>query len=77
MFLGLRLISSEFPVSLGIFLSSTQMLLNLEVPKTHGGSQPSVTPVTGNPMPSSVLCGHQAHTGYTDTHVVKTPIYIK
>ena len=34
----------------------------------HGGSQPSVTPVPGDPMPSSGSCGLQAHTWCIDVH---------
>lgn len=40
------------------------------------GSQASVTPVPGNPMPSSDLCRHQASTGRTDKHAGKTTIHI-
>lgn len=29
------------------------------IPRTHKGIKPSVTPVSGNPMPSSDLGGHQ------------------
>ena len=34
----------------------------------HGGSQPSITPVPGDPMPSSNLQGHQAHMWQTYTY---------
>jgi hypothetical protein len=43
----------------------------------HDGSQLLLTPVPGDPMPSSYLCKHQACTWYTDIHETKYPhIYI-
>ena len=38
------------------------------VPSTQSGSQPSVTPLPGNPAPASDLCGHQAHMWYAYIH---------
>jgi hypothetical protein len=35
---------------------------------TLGGSQPFVTPVPGDPMPSSGFCKHEAHTQCTNIH---------
>jgi hypothetical protein len=45
--------------------------------RPHSSSQASVTPVPGDPMPSSGLHGYQVHIWYTNTHVGKTPIYKK
>lgn len=39
---------------------------------THSGSQPSVTLVSEDPVPSSGLCGYQACVWYTSVHVGKT-----
>lgn len=35
---------------------------------SHGGSQPSVSPVLWDPVPSREFCGHQAHTWHTHIH---------
>lgn len=43
----------------------------------HGGSQPSVTPVLGDPMPTSGLRWHQARRWYTATHAGKVLIRIQ
>lgn len=43
----------------------------------HGISQSPVTLVTGNLIPSSGLCGHQACTWCTDLYVDKTSTYMK
>jgi hypothetical protein len=43
----------------------------------HHGSQPSVTPVPGDPMSSSGLCGYQAYTEYTYIHADNAFIHIK
>lgn len=51
--------------------------LNL-IPSTYMTIQPpSVTPVLGEPTPSSGPLGHQEHTWHTDFHAGKTPIRIK
>ena len=42
------------------------------IPSTH-----SVIPVPGDLMPSSGLCGHQAHVWYTHRHAGKTFIHLK
>lgn len=51
------------------------LLKNLTlIPNTHmGGSQASLTQVTGDPMPSSVPHGHCMHV----THSGRTPLHIK
>jgi hypothetical protein len=43
----------------------------------HGSLQMSVTPVPGNSMLSSGLCGYQYAWWCTDIHAGKTPIHIK
>lgn len=43
---------------------------------TRGSSQPSLTPVSGDPRQPSGLCRHGAHTWCTDIVVDKTPIHI-
>ena len=43
----------------------------------HGGSQPSITPVSGGPMFSSDLCEYQAHMVYTGIHKNQMLIHIK
>ena len=40
----------------------------------HGGSQPSLSPVPGNPILSSDLLGYQAYVQYTYIHTGKTLI---
>lgn len=40
----------------------------------YGGSQPSLSPVPTDLMPSSGLHGHQAHTWCTHMHASKTHI---
>ena len=46
--------------------------LEFDFQHPHSSSQPSVTPVPGDPMPSSELCGCQEHKWCTDKHVGKT-----
>jgi hypothetical protein len=43
----------------------------------HGISQPSVTPVPGDLMPTSGLHGQQAHMCLLSIHKGKIPVYIK
>lgn len=42
----------------------------------HGGSQLSIILVLGHLTPSAGFLRHQAHTCYTDSHTVRTPIHI-
>lgn len=43
----------------------------------HGGSQPSITTIVGDWIPSSHVLRQQAHIWCIDTHANKIPIYIK
>lgn len=43
----------------------------------HGGSQPSVTTIVGDWMPSPRVLGQQVHIWCIDTHASKIFIYIK
>ena len=45
-------------------------------PGSHGSSQPSITPVPGDLMLSSDLCGYQACMWCTDIHAGKTFTYM-
>jgi hypothetical protein len=45
------------------------------IPRTPHSSQPPVTSVPGNMMPSSGFCGHQAYKWCTDIHAGKTSIH--
>lgn len=38
---------------------------------SHGGSQPPITPVSGDPVPSSGLISYQKHRWYIHTHTRK------
>lgn len=49
----------------------------LESQHPHGGLQPPVTPFSGDGMPSSGFCRHQASKWDTDMHADKIPILIK
>ena len=44
---------------------------------SHGKSQPSVTAVPGESMPSSDLCRHHAHSWCTCLHASKTCMHVK
>lgn len=62
----------KIKLNYGRIMEAARALVALAENLSHGGSQPSLTPASGDRMPSSALHWYQACTWYICVHAGKT-----